>query len=649
MKKSVTKKLTQKICLALACGLVFAAGGQMSKAEAGGSIVHLYGAETGEVSGVTANKNGVKTSISGDDPNELKNSITVGADFVVYENSWDRVYGGYAYNSPEALSIHDNSVTISTDGTIGSVYGGQVYQGVCSPTIKDNTVTIKKGTINGDIYGGKINNSNGNHQITGNKVFIDGGTTTATFGVFNRIIGGYADITNGDVNIENNEVHISDGTVNNRQIAGGAVNETGGASVATGNKVIISGGTVTGTGMLGGPLNIYGGLAESQTGTATASGNTVEIFGGKVTGNVYGGLAGTESGTVTAKDNTVTLGNKDGAGVADITGNVYTNAVFKNGTTAAQPNGTLNVYNAGNKIDGSLYAPMATINFYVPKDAASNATLLTANTADFLGATIKIDILPTTDITLIKTDASELSLGSAKYYIGDKQIKVTKGTGKTGIITDNKDYLLAAIAKLQVNDTEIKYSAEPQFLAGSYTDTDGYTLYAGGRTSSLVTIDADTAIPAIQGDKKCQIYGVGTSDGSPATGGTIDLKATRDLSGYDLWGGLSTKPDGSFGPVSGNTLNVRSLNIKANSIQNFDTLNFYVPKTAVNGDTMLTVNTATIDGATIHAGVATGSGLKKNDTINLLAAAALTEYRNLDLLHGGSSLCYSGARKPFFR
>ena len=45
MKKSVTKKLTQKICLALACGLVFAAGGQMSKAEAGGGITHLYGVE----------------------------------------------------------------------------------------------------------------------------------------------------------------------------------------------------------------------------------------------------------------------------------------------------------------------------------------------------------------------------------------------------------------------------------------------------------------------------------------------------------------------------------------------------------------------------------------------------------------------------
>ncbi len=47
--------------------------------------------------------------------------------------------------------------------------------------------------------------------------------------------------------------------------------------------------------------------------------------------------------------------------------------------------------------------------------------------------------------------------------------------------------------------------------------------------------------------------------------------------------------------------------IKANSLQNFDTLNFYVPATAVNGDTMLAVNTAKIDGSTIRAGVATGS------------------------------------------
>jgi hypothetical protein len=74
--------------------------------------------------------------------------------------------------------------------------------------------------------------------------------------------------------------------------------------------------------------------------------------------------------------------------------------------------------------------------------------------------------------------------------------------------------------------------------------------------------------------------------------------------------------------VTGNTLNVTGLNNQADSIQNFDTINFYVPAGAKNGDTMLTVSGTTIipsSGLTATAYVNGSVVLNAGEEITLLS------------------------------
>ncbi len=256
----------------------------------------------------------------------------------------------------------NNEVTIGSGVTVtGDVYGGKGENP--SSVTNENTVIIQGTIVDGDVYGGS-----GTGIAKGNTVIIDGGTVNPS-GSYSVVYGGRA---------------------------GGTT------AIAEGNRVtIINGGTVTG--------DVYGGDGVNG---ASVSNNTVVVAKGTVNGNVYGGYGYWsddvgEGQPIPAKpkvfNNAVTVGGADG--VATINGNVYINfseeyyASLEGYKNVIDPSGTLNVYNVGNTINdsttdpgtgGNLYAPGATVNFFVKESELDSATpmLAVSGNADIKAAKV---------------------------------------------------------------------------------------------------------------------------------------------------------------------------------------------------------------------------------------------------------------------
>ena len=127
----------------------------------------------------------------------------------------------------------------------------------------------------------------------------------------------------------------------------------------------------------------------------------------------------------------------------------------------------------------------------------------------------------------------------------------------------------------------------------------------------------DNTVNIYDGSINGDVYGGFANMGS-ATNNTINLYG--GTFGGNLYGGYS---DGG-GNVIGNTLNVYATDLRANNVYNFDSYNFYIPSTATNGSTMLTLtdtNGTDLSGTSIKAGVMAGSNLQSGDSINLITNA----------------------------
>ena len=111
MNMKINKKLSAAIVLSLMLGVYGSASADDP----------LYGAESGNVSGVTVNAKGVTTNV-GDATNS-------GTNYTVISGSWDNVYGGYLYEGVEGNdSVADNIVTINSSGSDG--YYSNSYEGL---------------------------------------------------------------------------------------------------------------------------------------------------------------------------------------------------------------------------------------------------------------------------------------------------------------------------------------------------------------------------------------------------------------------------------------------------------------------------------------------------------------------------------------
>lgn len=118
-------------------------------------------------------------------------------------------------------------------------------------------------------------------------------------------------------------------------------------------------------------------------------------------------------------------------------------------------------------------------------------------------------------------------------------------------------------------------------------------------------------------------------EGSPITinGGTINAGVLFNLneegkvtiSGGDFQGGNWINGFGA------STLDIKAPSLSLTSVTGFSNINFYIPKTVVNGGTILTLTGTVMEkpnltDVTINAGVQDGSSLKTGDTVTLINA-----------------------------
>ncbi len=131
----------------------------------------------------------------------------------------------------------------------------------------------------------------------------------------------------------------------------------------------------------------------------------------------------------------------------------------------------------------------------------------------------------------------------------------------------------------------------------------GFSINTGAANENKVTISGGTF--------KGNVYG-GISRDSSANNNIVSILGQASFTA--LYGGRGKE-------TTGNTLNVAAKNVKAEHIESFQNMNFYLPADIAKDDTMLTVNggSATdVKGVTFGVAALNGVNLQKGDTVNLL-------------------------------
>lgn len=240
----------------------------------------------------------------------------------------------------------------------------------------------------------------------------------------------------------------------------------------------------------------------------------------------------------------------------------------------------------------------------------------------------------------------------------DKMAFIAGGTAIDGyLLTNNPDAIDNNTPEAQVTDNHV-------LITGTATVTGnivGADTYANDANNNTITIDGNATVnlPTSQSIVGGYTY-LGNANGNTITinGGTItgsamtnsisptaiiggaafnDTKSANDntinlnggtISGIDLYGGSSMMENIEYNHSSNNTVNVAAANSfnfhKINFVQN---LNFLVPSTIKNGDTMLSTENLTLHGdmtvnTTVNAQAA--SNFKAGDVVHLLAASTIT-------------------------
>ncbi|MBR3624006.1 MAG: hypothetical protein IKN43_11755, partial [Selenomonadaceae bacterium] len=168
------------------------------------------------------------------------------------------------------------------------------------------------------------------------------------------------------------------------------------------------------------------------------------------------------------------------------------------------------------------------------------------------------------------------------------------------------------------------------------SNLDNASIYGGYAANS----ETSSENPLIVSNDKLSPQGVTGSDivvsypdATDATGAasnnTINITDAPSLTGASIYGGYAA----NGGATSGNTLNIRTKNISAKSIGNFENINFYLDtdnnkSNVANGDTLLKVETADIQGSKITGLIAGDTNLSENDKVTLLEATNLNSDTN---------------------
>lgn len=341
----------------------------------------------------------------------------------------------------------------------------------------------------------------------------------------------------------------------------------------------------------GGRSYIHAGMGDGVIGgtvdRGSAVNNNVEIMGGKIIGDIYGGLVYHEGN---ATNNKVTIsGGKSakedywaviGGAVKHFSGLVRGNEVIFNGESAH--------YVIGGE-GGCSYGYGEGIG-----DVCDNRVkIISGNISRVFGG-----------VGYVLDDDDKYSVNRNVFY---NTVKIEGGT-----ITDISGGGSYS-GKSYDNSVEITNGIIDTSVSG------GYSLSAGSVYNNIITIKGGIFSGDIIGGH-ANVQEDTVDEAIKANDNTINLYDVPDLRLAYLHGGMV----GSVDYALGNTLNVYTKDIVARNISGFENINFYIPATATNGSTMLTLTAGTTDlrGAKINAGVMGGSSLSDGDTVTLITNTA---------------------------
>ena len=496
------------------------------------------------------------------------------------------------------------------------MYGG------AGQTATYNEVHVNGGSLQNGLYGGY---STAGDQVNHNIITLSGGTISGT------IYGGYA----GAGSSSDNTINLYSTNLTNASLYGGN------GSAPTNNT-----------------LNVY------------TVGNTVKNLAAFQNLNFYVPEA---AATNTAAMLTVT-------GTADVTGSTISAGVQNiDSFTKDQVITLLTDANGITGLDGVQFgtltdAGFAETGFYLTKASDGNSVLLTIgtkpadsgseDTPDTTGNNVEItsagstttygdyktSYLAAKDSNIVTVKSGNLTGDIYGSYIagGDafsNEVRVLSGTVTGSVIgahsTGGADNVVTLGAEGSADGPTVTQDVSGTDIADTSgsTTTNYVNLYGGTVAGNVYGARGFTATHnyvSIYGGTVDNIYGsYGTEGGShdynsvsiyggkvtgsvygsydeagSVSGNMINLYG-GDLTGASLYGGVGSS-------VSGNSLNVYTVGNTVANISGFQNLNFYVPSTAVDGDTMLTVTgNADITDSTISVGV-TNLAAYSGKTLTLL-------------------------------
>ncbi|OCR87408.1 hypothetical protein CFT12S00416_08525 [Campylobacter fetus subsp. testudinum] len=561
------------------------------------------------------------------------------------------IYGSYtAYKDKVA---NRNTINISGGTIVKDVYGGFSSSG----SAMINTVNISGGTINNSVYGGT-----GSGEMSRNTINISGGAIS-------KFVYGGNSTGSGSSNL--NIVNISGGTIG-KDVYGGYGGNGPGIS-ADSNTINISGGDIR--------ENIYGGYIINGS---SVTKNTVTISKNPTSGNptfgtntiIYGGYSDSGSGDVTTGNTlnikTLNLRVKDIKNFENI--NFYTSQDTTAGETLLNLTSVVDVNISNSKIAVGVKqgdTPTLKVGDEITLIDRSNNTInlptnmMNSAIADMNSSyTFTLGGVPK-DTT--STDISKLVavFGVTTYNPGN--VAAANGTiyysnTAPGTITINSSTTNNAIApsSTSLNDNIVNIystSSKVDNVFGGYSDTqnverntvniyDGtisniYGSYSGLSSSNLNTINISGGIINenvyggssrlgssnlntinISGGTILNVIGGSSSSSGSATNNTINISGNPMFRANTIIVG-GYKDMGNGDVTTGNTLNIKTSNLEANDIANFEFINFYLDNSIKADDTLLTLNSAgTTDLSNSKIGVGVISGdtpvLNSNDKIILI-------------------------------
>jgi hypothetical protein len=621
--------------------------GNTAKVDTSGTVdVHAAGGWV-EVNGDASAKDN-KAILSNGTVGELYGGYANGANSDVTGNRVEMsggtvdgdVFGGIAWGDKARIS--GNHVEISGGVVNGSYIRNQSISDYGLAEASQNSIRITGGMMrDSDVLGGWAASFFSNSSAVDNRVEIDGQGATQTQAY--RIYGGYATTNSAGTSatVTNNFVKIS-GNTSVESVFGAEANSRDNAATASGNRVEMSGGTVRkeiyggstltddGTATTaqnrvdfsgGTATTVYGGGADASAGSAETRQNHVEVSGGQIIGSAAGGFGKSASGAVTVTENSfgMSSGQVDTAkgGYATSTSGAIT--VTKNSfgmsggqTSTAIGGHATSASGAVTITENRVNITSGTAGAVYGGDGATKSSGsgdVSKNHISILGGQITGN-----------TIGGRVSTASGKATASGNEVSILGGTAKDVYGADSTSSTGAAEAT--GNRIAVSNSTVATIQGGkSKGNTDA------AASNNTITISGSSVTGSVYGGNANATKGVATS-----TNNTLNLEGAVVFGGSSqLYGGF-TGGTGAGDKFSGNTLNLRTTGTTTVSgLSNFENLNFYLPSTLKDGDTILRVsNTANLtNGSGVSSQVVTiGLGANQNvspgDKIKLIDAKTLT-------------------------